>query len=68
VLFQLAYLSVANVFALLRLPQVSDRDKDVGILALRHQITLFWSDSWTRPGRRLPDPCPGPGRAVHLGL
>jgi hypothetical protein len=30
VLFQLAYLSVANVFALLRLPQVSDRTRTSG--------------------------------------
>ena len=39
-LLRLAYLSVTNVFALLRLP-VSDRDKDAEILALRHQITVL---------------------------
>jgi transposase InsO family protein len=32
---------VTNVFALLRLLPVSDRDKDVEILALRHQITVL---------------------------
>jgi transposase InsO family protein len=32
---------VTNVFALLRLVPVSDRDKDVEILALRHQITIL---------------------------
>jgi hypothetical protein len=41
VLFRLAYLAVTNVFALLRLLPVSDRDKDTEILALRHQITVL---------------------------
>jgi putative transposase len=41
VLLRLAYLAVTNVFALLRLLPVSDRDKDVEILALRHQITVL---------------------------
>jgi hypothetical protein len=41
VLLRLAYLSVTNAFALLRLLPVSDRDKDVEILALRHQITVL---------------------------
>jgi hypothetical protein len=36
----MAYLGVTNVFALLRLLPVSDRDKDVKILALRHQIMV----------------------------
>jgi putative transposase len=40
VLFRLAYLSATNVFALLRLLPISDRDKDVEILALRHQIAV----------------------------
>jgi hypothetical protein len=34
-------LAVTNVFALLRLLPVSDRDKDAEILALRHQITVL---------------------------
>jgi transposase len=41
VLLRLAYLGVTNVFALLRLLPMSDRDKDVEILALRHQITVL---------------------------
>jgi len=41
VLLRLAYLAVTNVFALLRLLLVSDRDKDVEILALRHQIAVL---------------------------
>jgi putative transposase len=41
VLLRLAYLAVTNVFALLRLLPLSDRDKDAEILALRHQITVL---------------------------
>ena len=40
-LLRLSYLGVTNVFAVLRLLPVSDRDKDVEILALRHQITVL---------------------------
>ena len=38
---RLAYLTVANAFALLRLLSVSDRDKDTEILVLRHQVTVL---------------------------
>jgi putative transposase len=41
VLLRLAYLGVTNAFALLRLPPMSERDKDVEILALRHQLTVL---------------------------
>jgi putative transposase len=41
VLLRLAYLMVTSVFAALRLLAVSDRDKDVEILALRHQIAVL---------------------------
>ena len=41
VLLRLAYLGVANMFALLRLLPASDRDKVVEILALRHQIVVL---------------------------
>jgi putative transposase len=40
-LLRLAYLGVANAFALLRLLPMSDRDKDIEILALRHQIAVL---------------------------
>ncbi|MFG1710455.1 hypothetical protein ACFLIM_45540 [Nonomuraea sp. M3C6] len=40
-LFRLAYLTVTNAFAALRLLPMGDRDKDVEILALRHQITVL---------------------------
>ena len=40
-LLRLAYLGVTNVFAMLRLLPMSNRDKDVEILPLRHQITVL---------------------------
>ncbi len=40
-LLRLVYLSVTNVFALLRLLPVSNRDKDVEILTLRHQVMIL---------------------------
>ncbi|WP_431932876.1 hypothetical protein [Nonomuraea jabiensis] len=40
-LLRLAYLTVTNAFAVLRMLPMSDRDKDVEILALRHQITVL---------------------------
>ncbi|GAA2264046.1 MULTISPECIES: integrase core domain-containing protein [Kitasatospora] len=40
-LLRLAYLGVTNAFAMLRLLPMSDRAKDVEILALRHQITVL---------------------------
>ncbi|MGZ4556999.1 MAG: helix-turn-helix domain-containing protein [Mycobacteriaceae bacterium] len=40
-LLRLAYLGITNAFALLRLLQGSDRDKDAEILALRHQLTVL---------------------------
>jgi hypothetical protein len=41
VLLRLAYLTVTNTFAVLRLLPMSDRDKDTEILALRHQIAVL---------------------------
>jgi hypothetical protein len=41
VLLRLAYLTVMNTFAVLRLFPMSDRDKDTKILALRHQIGVL---------------------------
>ncbi|MEV4012471.1 hypothetical protein AB0J35_18380 [Nonomuraea angiospora] len=40
-LLRLAYLTVTNAFAALRLLPTSDRDKDVEILVLRHQIAIL---------------------------
>jgi putative transposase len=41
VLLRLAYRAVTNAVAMLRLLPMSDRAKDVEILALRHQITVL---------------------------
>jgi hypothetical protein len=41
VLLRLVYLGMTNVFALMRLLPVSDRDKEVEILSLRHQIMVL---------------------------
>jgi putative transposase len=41
VLLRLAYLGVTNAFAVLRLLPMSNREKDVEILALRHQLTVL---------------------------
>jgi transposase len=41
VLLRLAYLAVTNTFAALRLLPISDHEKDVEILLLRHQITVL---------------------------
>ena len=40
-LLRLAYLTVTNTFAVLRLLPMGDREKDVEILALRHQIAVL---------------------------
>ena len=40
-LLRLAYLTVTNAFAALRLLPMSDRDKDAEILALRHQVMVL---------------------------
>jgi hypothetical protein len=39
-LLRLAYLGITNALALLRLLPRSDCDKDVEILALRHQLAI----------------------------
>ncbi|MGH3374955.1 MAG: integrase core domain-containing protein [Actinoallomurus sp.] len=40
-LLRLGYLTVSNMFAMLRLLPIGDRDKDVETLALRHQIAVL---------------------------
>jgi putative transposase len=41
VLLRLAYLAATNTFTLLRLLPMGDRDKDIEILALRHQLLVL---------------------------
>ena len=40
-LLRLAYLTVTNAFAMLRLLPMSDRDMETEILAFRHQISVL---------------------------
>ena len=40
-LVRFAYLAVTHAFAALRLLPLTDREKDVEILALRHQLTVL---------------------------
>jgi hypothetical protein len=51
---RLVYLSVRDVFALLRLLPVSDRDKDAEILVLRHQVTVLQRQLGATRPRLLP--------------
>jgi transposase InsO family protein len=56
VLLQLAYLGVSNALALLRLLPMSERAKDIEILALRHQITVLERHLGAgRPGFKVAD-------------
>lgn len=41
VLLRLAYLTVANIFAALRLLPMTDREKDAEILVLRYQVAVL---------------------------
>jgi hypothetical protein len=41
VLLRLAYLAVSSIFAVVRLLPVSDTDKDIEFLALRHQLAVL---------------------------
>jgi putative transposase len=63
VLLRLAYLGVTNAFALLRLLPMSDRDKDVEILALRHQLTVLQRQLGTEKVR--PSRSQGPTRCSN---
>jgi hypothetical protein len=40
-LLRLAYLGITNAFTLLRLLPGGDRDKDIEILSLRHQLAVL---------------------------
>src|SRR4029450_1229396 len=40
-LLRLAYLGITNAFALLRMLPGGDRDKDIEILSLRHQLAVL---------------------------
>jgi len=74
VLLRLAYLGVTNVFASLRLLPASDRDKDVEILVLRHQIMVLERQLGTNrrgspppTGRSWPPCCTGSHATCSAG-
>jgi hypothetical protein len=65
VLLRLAYLGVTNVFASLRLLSLGDRDKEMEILALRHQIAVLERQLGRAPAA-IPSGRPGvPGRPAE---
>ncbi|MFF4723751.1 hypothetical protein ACFY3M_00095 [Streptomyces mirabilis] len=73
-MLRLAYLAATNAFTLVRLPPMSDRDKDIEILALRHQlrtphraVVQFGEQGGelARERRRLARPRPLPASEVH---
>jgi hypothetical protein len=45
VLLRLAYLAVTNTFSFIRLLPMSDREKEIEILVLRHQLTILQRQS-----------------------
>ncbi|MFF1399980.1 integrase core domain-containing protein [Streptomyces sp. NPDC058287] len=53
-LLRLAYLGVTNAFAMLRLLPMSDRDKDVEILVLRHRLSVLERQLGTQKTRFSP--------------
>jgi hypothetical protein len=55
VLVRFAYLAVAHAFAVLRLLLMSDREKDVEILVLRHQLTVLQRQLGDRRPRLRPE-------------
>ncbi|MFI6505839.1 hypothetical protein [Nonomuraea typhae] len=65
-LLRLAYLTVTNAFAALRLLPMSDRDKDVEILSLRHQVMVLQRQA--APLRAVPDPITEPARIIDLNI
>jgi len=68
VLLRLAYLGITNVFALLRLLPMSDRDKDMEILVLRHQITVLERQLGKAPAAVLSGRPGAPGRPAAPAL
>jgi hypothetical protein len=69
VLVRFVYLVVVHVFAALRLLSMTDREKDVEILALRHQLTILQRQlGGRRPRLRSSRPSPLPGSASTFSL
>jgi hypothetical protein len=54
---RLAYLALTTTFALIRLLPMSNRDKDVEILALRHQLAVLQRKAASPRSRRTTARC-----------
>jgi hypothetical protein len=67
VLLRLSYLALTNVFALVRLLPTSDVDKDVEILALRHQLAVLSARSTDLASRGPTGPSSPPSCTVYQG-
>ncbi|MFD8157296.1 hypothetical protein [Streptomyces malaysiensis] len=63
-LLRLAYLAATNALAFLRLLPMSDREKDVEILVLRHQLLVLQA----APCRPLPTPITQQAQLAHLAV
>jgi hypothetical protein len=73
VLLRLAYLTVANTFAALRMLLMTNREKDTEILVLRHQVAVLERQlAGTRVRFTAPDPAlevpPKCGHRLLCGL
>jgi hypothetical protein len=62
VLLRLPYLALTSVFAFIRLLPMSDTDKDIEILTLRHQLARRRRDDRSRDG---PAMARGPARGSN---
>lgn len=67
-LLRLAYLTVTNTFAVLRLLRMSDRDKDTEILALRHQLAVLERRLGNEKARSTPAEVCGAGRSSERSV
>jgi hypothetical protein len=65
VLLRLAYLGVTNAFALLRLLPGGDRDKDIEILSLRHQLAVLQRQLGAQQVRFAPADRAWPAALLH---
>jgi hypothetical protein len=66
-LLRLSYLALSTVFAFARLLPMSDTDKDVEILALRHQLAVLQRQIDRPPSRRRTGPSSPPSCTDYHG-
>jgi hypothetical protein len=66
-MLRLPYLALTSVFAFIHLLPMSDTDKDIEILTLRHQLAVLQRHT-AAPLRPLPQPITAPDRLNHLDI